>query len=199
MFSRLKTRMTYANVASTMALVVALGGGGAAVAASMAPANSVGTKQVVNNSLKSPDLKNDGVKGADVKESTLEQVPSAASADGLASGAITNANAFSDNDLGVVRAYAWNNSASADATLTNNGYTYNRSGGAVTVVHNGAGSYTISFAGLGINGGNVTVSGYGGGANWCKVGGWSSSSVTVLCFDSAGAATDSLWTIAVTD
>lgn len=214
MFSRLKSHMTYANVASTAALVIAIGGGGAAVAATMVPANSVGSRQIVNNSVKTQDLKDNGVTGTDVDETTLGQVPSAASADsatnattadtatmanGVAAGAINNANAFGTANLGIVRAYAWNNSAGANADLTNNGYTYNRSGGAVNVVRNGAGSYTVTFAGLNISGGNVVVSGYGGGAVWCKVGGWSSAAVSVLCFNSAGAATDSMWTIAVTD
>ena len=214
MLTTLRSRMTYANVASTMALVIAIGGGGAAVAASVLPANSVGSKQIINDSVKSKDLKDNGVTGTDVNESTLGQVPSAANADnattatsagsastanGLSSAAITNSNVFGTGDLGIVRGYAWNNSASSDATLSGNGYTYNRSGGAVTVAHNSAGNYTVTFAGLNINGGNVVVSGYGGGANWCKVSSWGSSSMGVLCFNSAGAPTDSLWTIAVTD
>ncbi len=182
MFSRLKARMTYANVASTMALVIAIGGGGAAVAATMLPANSVGSRQIVNNSVKSPDLKNGGVKGID-----------------LAGGAINQPSVFGTGDLGVVRAYAWNSSPSASADLTNNGYTYNRSGGAVNVVHNSTGSYTITFAGLDLNGGNVVVSGYGGNPTWCVVGSWGSSSVSVSCFDAAGSPADSFWTIAVSD
>jgi hypothetical protein len=182
MFSRLKSRMTYANIASTTALVIAIGGGGAAVAASMLPANSVGSRQIINNSVKSPDLKNGGVKGAD-----------------LAAGAIDRAGVFGTGDLGVVRAYAWNSSPNASADLTDNGYTYNRSGGAVTVTHNSAGNYTISFAGLNLDGGNVVVSGYGGTPTWCTVGSWSSSSVSVRCFDAAGAPVDSYWTIAASD
>lgn len=182
MFSRLKARMTYANVASTMALVIAIGGGGAAVAASMVPANSVGSRQIVNNSVKSVDLKNGGVTGTD-----------------LAAGAVDRASVFGTGDLGVVRAYAWNSSPSANADLTSNGYTYNRSGGSVDVVHNGTGSYTITFAGLNLNGGNVVVSGYGGTPTWCTVGSWGSSSVNVRCFDSAGAPADSYWTIAASD
>lgn len=214
MLSNLRSRMTYANVASTLALVIAVGGGGAAVAAAKLPANSVGSKQVINNSLNSKDLKDDRVKGVDIDESTLGQVPSAANADnatnagnaatattanGLSSGAINDPNVFGTGNLGIVRAYAWNSSASANADLTSSTYTYNRSGGAVTVTHNSAGNYTINFAGLNLNGGNIVVSGYGGGANWCKVSSWGGSSVGVLCFNSAGAPTDSLWTIAATD
>lgn len=192
MLSSLKSRMTYANVASTTALVLVIGGGGAAVAASMVPANSVGSRQLINNSVKTADLKNGGVTGVDLKDGGV------AGAD-LAGGAIDRPGLFGDVDLGVVRAYAWNNSPNADANLTDNGYTYNHSGGAVNVVHNGTGNYTVTFAGLSLDGGNVVVSGYGGNATWCKVGSWGSNSVNVRCFDAAGAPADDLWTLAATD
>lgn len=192
MSSSLKSRLTYANVASTTALVLVIGGGGAAVAASMVPANSVGSRQIVNNSVKTNDLKDGGVSGVDLKDGGV-------TGSDLAGGAIDRPGLFGAGDLGVVRAYAWNNSPSADANLTNNGYTYNRSGGAVNVVHNGTGSYTVTFAGLELNGGNVVVSGYGGSATWCKVGSWGSSSVNVRCFDAAGAPVDDYWTLAASD
>ena len=73
MFSRLKARMTYANVASTMAVVIAIGGGGAAVAAGTAPANSVASRQIVNNSVKSIDLKNGGVRGTDLANGAIDR------------------------------------------------------------------------------------------------------------------------------
>ncbi|HYF71264.1 MAG TPA: hypothetical protein VD864_00510 [Nocardioides sp.] len=182
MFDRIKSRMTYANVASTTALVLVIGGGGAAVAASLAPANSVGSRQLINNSVKSIDLKNGGVSAADLKN-----------------GAIDRSSLFGTGDLGIVRAYAWNSSPNASADLTNNGYTYNRSGGAVNVVRNSAGNYTITFAGLNLDGGNVVVSGYGASPTWCTVGGWSNSSVNVTCFDAAGNPADSYWTISASD
>lgn len=172
--------------------MLVIGGGGAAVAASMVPANSVGSRQIVNNSVKTNDLKDGGVTGVDLKDGGV-------TGSDLAGGAIDRPGLFGAGDLGVVRAYAWNNSPSADANLTNNGYTYNRSGGAVNVVHNGTGSYTVTFAGLELNGGNVVVSGYGGSATWCKVGSWGSSSVNVRCFDAAGAPVDDYWTLAATD
>lgn len=74
------SRLSYANVASTLALVVALGGGGAAVAAGVAK-NSVGTKQLKANAVTSAKVKNDSLTGKDVQESTLGQVPSALDAD----------------------------------------------------------------------------------------------------------------------
>lgn len=79
-------RLTYANVVSTLALVVALGGGGAAVAAGLAK-NSVGSPQIKNgqvtaadlagNSVTSAKIKDGQVTGKDVKESSLATVPSA--------------------------------------------------------------------------------------------------------------------------
>jgi hypothetical protein len=182
MFSNLKARMTYANVASTIALVIVVGGGGAAVAASLVPHNSVGTKQIINGAVRPADLHSNAVTGAKIHK-----------------GAINSPRVFGTANLGIVRAYAWNSSPSADANLTHNGYTYNRSGRAVTVTHDSTGIYTINFAGLNLNGGNIVVSGYGSDASWCKVGGWGSSSVSVYCFDAAGAAVDSYWTIAATD
>ncbi|GAA3833516.1 hypothetical protein [Nocardioides panacisoli] len=228
MFSKLKGRMTYANVASTAALLIAIGGSGAAVAATLVPHNSVGSAQIINGSVKGRDIHpnavgsiqakdnaltgtdvaDDSLTGSDVDENSLGQVPNAnnannantaTTANGLSSGAINSPSVFGTANLGIVRGYAWNNSASANADITNNGYTYNRSGGAVNVVHNSAGNYSITFTGLNLGGGNIVVSGYGGGAVWCKVGGWSSSTITVLCYNSAGTATDSDWTLAATD
>lgn len=85
-------RLTYANVVSTLALVVAVGGGGAAVAAGLQK-NSVGSPQIKNGQVKSADLgknsvtsakiKKNQVTGAAVKESTLGTVPSAERADNV--------------------------------------------------------------------------------------------------------------------
>ena len=211
MFSRLRGQMTYANVASTLALMLVVGGGGVAVAASVVPRNSVGTRQIINNAVKSIDVRDNTLKGIDINESLLGQVPEAAhatnadnannantanSANTVANGAISSPDAFGTGELGVVRAYAWNNLINTNGTLSGNGYTYNRSGGSVTVTHNSAGNYTVTFTGLNLNGGNYQVSGYGPGANWCKVSSWGGSAAGVLCFNSAGAATDSLFTIA---
>lgn len=77
---KLSSRLTYANVASTLALVVALGGGGAAVAAGLAK-NSVGTKQLKASAVTSAKVKDNSITGKDVAESTLGQVPSAVTAD----------------------------------------------------------------------------------------------------------------------
>ena len=67
-----------AMVIACIALAVALGG--TSYAAIKLPANSVGTKQLKKNAVTSPKVKNNSLKGADIVESSLGQVPSAASA-----------------------------------------------------------------------------------------------------------------------
>ena len=65
--------LTFANLASAAALVIALAGGGVAVAGSVGK-NTIGSKQIKNNS----------VTGKDVKEGTLATVPSAVTAQAAA-------------------------------------------------------------------------------------------------------------------
>jgi hypothetical protein len=59
----------YAAVASTAALVIAMGGTGYAVSA--LPHNSVGTKQLKNNAVTSAKIKNNAVTSAKVKNHSL--------------------------------------------------------------------------------------------------------------------------------
>ncbi|GAA5125045.1 hypothetical protein GCM10023339_47570 [Alloalcanivorax gelatiniphagus] len=62
-------RGSYANVASTLALIVALGG--TSYAAIAIPKDSVGSKQIINSSVKSADVKNGSLQGADFKPGEL--------------------------------------------------------------------------------------------------------------------------------
>jgi hypothetical protein len=83
-------RPSAALVVATVALFVALGGVGYAAA-------TIGSAAIVDNSIKSKDVRNEGLrgkdvgpdtlKGADVDESSLGQVPSAANADNAANAA----------------------------------------------------------------------------------------------------------------
>src|SRR5690349_6573113 len=93
---RLRTRITYANVASTLALVAALGTGGAYAA------NTIGSADIVDESIVSQDIKNgqvtwddlagnavsssrikdESIKGADILDATI-------GADDLAAGSVT--------------------------------------------------------------------------------------------------------------
>ena len=74
MFNTIKRNAGLAGlIVSLVALFVAIGG----VAGALPGKNSVNSGDVAKNSLKSIDLKNDGVTGTDVKESTLN-IPAAA-------------------------------------------------------------------------------------------------------------------------
>ena len=89
MVHRSRLRPTYASVTATLALFIALGGG--AYAATALPANSVGPKQIKKNAVERSKLKSNAVDttkildnsvtGDDVKESFLDTVPSAETAD----------------------------------------------------------------------------------------------------------------------
>jgi hypothetical protein len=76
---RLRKRLTYANVMSSIAVFLVLGGGAAFAAGKLAK-NSVGTKQLKNNAVTTKKIKNNAVTGAKVKESSLGEVPSATNA-----------------------------------------------------------------------------------------------------------------------
>lgn len=68
---RISRHLSYANVVATLALVLALGLGGAWAADQLAK-NSVSSKQVKNGSLKSKDLKDGkGVTGVDLKDGSV--------------------------------------------------------------------------------------------------------------------------------
>lgn len=73
--------LSFANVTSALALVVALGGTGA-YAAGLAK-DSVTSKTIKNGAIKAADIKKDAVTGDQVKESTLGKVPTAAKVDGV--------------------------------------------------------------------------------------------------------------------
>jgi hypothetical protein len=75
MLSRLRARLTYANVVAMLALFLALGGG--AYAAVTLPKNSVKAKQIAPGAVRTSEIKNNAAKGRDIDESSLGTVPSA--------------------------------------------------------------------------------------------------------------------------
>jgi hypothetical protein len=77
---RIRDKFTYANVISTIALVLALGGATAFAASSLSK-NSVGTTQLRKNAVTGAKVKNGSLTGVDVNASTLNKVPSAVRAD----------------------------------------------------------------------------------------------------------------------
>lgn len=71
---QIRKRLTYANVMSTMAVFL-LVGGGAAFAATKLPKNSVGGKQLKNNSVTSPKVKDHSLLAADFKAGQIPAGP----------------------------------------------------------------------------------------------------------------------------
>lgn len=98
-----KPRLSYANVVSTLALVLAVGGGATAIALSL-PKNSVHSKQIAKEAVKASDIAKDAVTGDKVKESTLGKVPSAAFADSAGSAADAAHAAVADSLGGTIGA-----------------------------------------------------------------------------------------------
>lgn len=66
----IRPKLTYANVVSTLALFLVLGGG-AAFAASKLAKNSVGTRQLRNNAVTTAKLRAGAVTGAKIKDGTI--------------------------------------------------------------------------------------------------------------------------------
>jgi len=99
--------------------------------------------------------------------------------------------------------YVWANNATSASYSPSAGYSYNSTGGANTITRSGVGVYAVTFAGLvppAAPFGNVQVTAYGGGAGYCKVASWVGTpdlTVSVRCFDGAGASIDSLYSVLV--
>jgi hypothetical protein len=70
---QIRKRLTYANVMSSIAVFLVLGG--AAFAATQLPKNSVGTKQLKNNAVNSAKVKNNSLQAVDFKVGQLPAGP----------------------------------------------------------------------------------------------------------------------------
>jgi hypothetical protein len=81
---RLRKRLTYANVMSSIAVFLVLGGGAAFAASkigtSQIKANAITTGKIKKAAVTTAKIKNNAVTGSKVNESTLGEVPSAANA-----------------------------------------------------------------------------------------------------------------------
>lgn len=87
---QVRKRLTYANVMSSLAVFLVLGGGAAVAAKTVLPKNSVGAKQIKKNAvtaakikknaITTAKLKNNAVTGAKINEATLGPVPNATNA-----------------------------------------------------------------------------------------------------------------------
>jgi hypothetical protein len=93
-------------------------------------------------------------------------------------------------------AYAWADQPSSPAYTPSTFYSWNPSGGSVSITRFGTGRYSVSWSGLALlDGGDVQVSAYGGGNAQCKVENWGSNTANVRCFAPGGAPVDSFYTV----
>ena len=92
----LRARLSYANVAATLALFLALAGGTAIAA------GKITAKDLAPDSVGGSELKKDAAKGKHIKESTLEAVPTAGKANNLLWAVVSNTAA--NQNATVVRA-----------------------------------------------------------------------------------------------
>ncbi len=101
----IRSKLTYANVISTLCLFLLLGGG-AALAAGKLGKNSIGTKQIKNGAVTGAKIKKGTITGSQINLAKLGTVPSAAKAE-TATVASTAANAQNSNNLGGAPASAY--------------------------------------------------------------------------------------------
>lgn len=99
---QIRQRLSYANVMSSIAVFLVLGGGAAFAASKIGSnqlkANSVLTGKIKKEAVTTAKIKNNAVNGAKANESSFGQVPSAAFA--------TNATNATNAENGLPRAYA---------------------------------------------------------------------------------------------
>jgi carbon monoxide dehydrogenase subunit G len=100
--------------------------------------------------------------------------------------------------------YAWANNPTSLGYTPSPAYSFNSSGGAITINRSGVGAYTVNFSGIGGSGsagGNVQVTAYGSGSEACKVVSWNSGGAdfiaNVRCFTTTGSAVDTQYSINV--
>jgi hypothetical protein len=100
-------------------------------------------------------------------------------------------------------AWLWAHDPTAASYTPASTYQYNNRGGLGTVTRNGIGNYSVRFPDSfgAAAAGNVKATAYGFTSGVCKVGGWgpiagnTAEQVNVLCFTSAGAASDELFSV----
>ena len=98
--------------------------------------------------------------------------------------------------------FVWNNNPTTPGTTTPDAaYSYNSSGDAIGITRNVKGYYTVTFYGLGdASNGNVVLTAYGAGPDYCTAGSWYSSNDTdvqadVYCYNKDGDRADHYFTL----
>lgn len=108
------------------------------------------------------------------------------------------------SESGQKSGYVWADNPISSQYTPSPIYSFNSSGGKITIVRSDVGKYSVFFAGLGGRGGNALVTAYGPGSEACKIQGFGSDQkdsttfvVNVFCFDLNGKAIDTTYTARV--
>jgi len=155
---KLRARLTYANVISTLALFLVLAGSTAFAATQLAK-NSVGSKQLKKNSVTAAKIKNGAVTGGKLANGAVngtKLLDSAVDESKLAAGAVTtgkiaNGAVGPEKLAGSYLASSTPGVPVAGITVSSSGGVdawFNRAGGKPTVEAGGTGVYFITFPGL---------------------------------------------------
>lgn len=179
---KFQERLTFANVVSVLALILALAGtGGVAYAhgkigSGDLKTNAVKSRHIANGHVRTPDLKNNSVQGNKVKNGSLRGVD-------IRNGTLTSRD-FSTGADGVALA-----GASVVGTAVPS--SFNRLGGQITVTNPSPGNYDVTIPGAHFSSWQtalVSVSGVVNGNCYVNfVDGASPSTLEVACRDLAGA------------
>jgi hypothetical protein len=148
--TKLRSRLTYANVVATLSLFLVLAGG-TAFAASQLGKNTVGSKQLKKNAVTTAKIKNGAVTGAKVKISSLGTVPSATNAE-----TARNATHAASADTAKNAVHA---DSAATAEKATSAATADRATSAVTAV-NANSATTAATATNALSLGGIPASGY---------------------------------------
>jgi hypothetical protein len=176
-----RTRIRYADVAATFALVIAMSTGGAFAAGQIGSNgianNAIKSRHIANGQVKTPDLKDNAVKSAKVKDGSL-------TGNDVADGSL------SSDDLGT----SVKGVAMAGVTVASDGtivQSFNRVGGAITASNPSTGTYSVTIPGAAFTGFTSVLSSINGSVgNYCYVNNGSASTLELRCRTFADALTN---------
>jgi hypothetical protein len=94
--------------------------------------------------------------------------------------------------------YVWANQATTGSYTAPAPYSWSSRGGANTIQRLGTGRYSVTFPSLVVNGGNLQVTAYGTGTEYCNATSWGGTTAYISCFSRTGAPADTQFSASYT-